>query len=84
MNVLSPVVRAVAVWFPAYLSLATMLSAVFLGGLWFLKRWALWGYTALFLSNQLVYLSLHRWNERALILPLAVTLTGWAYSRIMK
>lgn len=84
MMVLSPVVRDLAIWFPAFLSLSTLLSAVFLGGLWYLKRWALWGYTGVFVSNQLVYLALQRWNASALILPLAVTLTAWAYSRIMK
>lgn len=84
MMVLSPPVRAVAPWFPAYLSLATTCSTVFLAGLWFLKRWALWGYTAVFLANQAVFLSLHQWNGRALVLTLPITLTAWYYSKIMK
>jgi hypothetical protein len=83
MMVLSPPVRDMAPWFPTYLSLSTLCSAIFLGGLWFLKRWALWGYSLFFISNQVVYLSLHQWNGYALVLPLAVTLTAWAYSRKM-
>jgi len=84
MMVLSPPVQATAPWFPGFLSISTFLSAIFLGGLWYLKRWALWGYTVVFISNQLVYLALQKWNSSALILSLAITVTGWAYLKIMK
>ncbi len=84
MMVLSPPVREIAPWFPGYLSAATALAAACLGGLWFLKRWALWGYTFYFLAQQSVFLLLHRWDAHALILPLAVTATAWAYSKNMK
>jgi len=84
MMVISPVVRGVAFWFPTYLSISTVSSAIFLGGLWFLKRWGLWGYTAVFACNQAVFLGLHRWNAAALLLSLSITLAGWFYLKIMK
>ncbi len=84
MLVISPVMRSYAYWFPGYLSLATAASAFFLGGLWFLKRWALWGYSVLFLLNQVVFLGLNQWNAKAIILPLPIVLTAWLYRKIFK
>ncbi len=84
MMVISPAVREVAFWFPTYLSVSTLLSAVFLGGLWFLKRWGLWGYTAVFFCNQAVFLGLHRWNATAMLLILSIILAGWFHSKLMK
>jgi NADH:ubiquinone oxidoreductase subunit K len=80
---LSSEVRAVASWYPTYVSLSTVLLMVALYGLLQMKRRAFWAFLALFILHQAVQLSVHRWDFTSLILTLAIAVaSGLAYRRM--
>jgi hypothetical protein len=81
--VLSPPARSIP-WFPAYLSLSSILGIVFLSGLWSMRRWGLWGYSLLAVANQAVYLAIGQGKWISLVLFWTTTAVGWLYYRYMR
>lgn len=84
LMVISPPAAAVAPWYPIYLSLSTLFLILCLGGLWMMRKKAVWGISLYFVVDQLVYVVLGRWNAQALILLAAITIAGWFYYRKME
>lgn len=81
--VISPAAHSVAHWYPLYLSLSTTYETICLGGLGFMKKWAVLAYSGYAVANQLVYLALGNWNAYALVPSLAITMVSWIYFRRM-
>lgn len=82
--VISPPAAAVASWYPTYLSLSTLLLILCLGGMWMMRKKAVWGISFFLAVDQVVYLVLGRWSPQALILLAALTIAGWFYYRKME
>jgi len=80
----SPIIWQVGAWYPAYLSVSTAAVVFCLYGLWMMRRQAVWGYSALTVLNQAVYLFANQWKPVILILPTAVLAAGLFYYRRMK
>jgi hypothetical protein len=70
--VLSPISKQVGAVFPLYFSLSILLSLVCIGGLWLLKRWAVFVYGAVLIGNQIVLLLMGYWELSAAIIPVAI------------
>ncbi|HUO56966.1 MAG TPA: hypothetical protein VMV05_02205 [bacterium] len=79
----SPSVRNVSSWYPLYLSLSTLAVIIFLGAVGMMRKWGVIGYSLYAAIHQGVHLYLGLWNGTALILPAAVTVTGWIYYKRM-
>lgn len=80
---LSPSARSIG-WFPAYLSLSSILGILSLSGLWLMRRWGVWGYSLLAAANQAVYQFIGEGKWITLVLFWATTAAGWLYYRYMK
>lgn len=75
----SPTVWQMGAWYPAYLSLSTVLVVLCLGGLWLMRREAVWAYAILTIVNQGVYYLAHQWKPVILILPVVILATAFFY-----
>jgi hypothetical protein len=73
----------IAAWYPIYIGISAIIGAVCTYGLWTMKKWALYLYTALFVLNQIILLMLGVWSIIALIIPLIVVAICWAYQARM-
>jgi hypothetical protein len=80
----SPLIWQIAPWYPAYVCFSTTVTVAALGGLWALRRWAVWLYLGGVLVNQSVYLALHLWKSVILVLPFLIFCVILFYYRKMK
>jgi hypothetical protein len=64
--------------------MGTIITAVCLGNLWMMRKWAVLAYTIYFFVNQGVYLASGMWNERAILFPGLTLIVGWVYYRKME
>ncbi|GEM_PF-1246755 len=65
-------------WYPNYLTLSTLLSLVCLVGIWKMKRWAVFAYTILAVSNQIISFMAETWDLTALIVPALIVISSLA------
>ncbi len=75
--VFSDIARQIGDWFPPYSGSIAAISLVCMIGLWFTKKWAIYTYICLVVLNQIVLISMGRWNILILIIQgiiVAVTL----------
>jgi hypothetical protein len=59
-------------WYPPYLAFATIIGLTCMIGLWKMKKWAAYSYTGFVAINQIVMLTMGKWNAYGLLLPLFV------------
>jgi hypothetical protein len=76
--------RSIGTWYPPYLAFGAVLGLVCTVGLWLMRRWAVYLYTALMVLNQIVLLSMGVWNILALAIPLIVIIIGFSYLSRMR
>jgi hypothetical protein len=81
--VFSPGIQSKGKLYGLYTSLNFSISAICFGGLWLMRRWAVWAYAALIAVNQAVCLALQIWSPQAL-LPLILLATAVIYYRRME
>jgi hypothetical protein len=81
--VYSPTVLQAGKIYALYRSMGFTFLVVCFGGLWMMRRWAVWAFAGYFVVNQIVCLGFGIWDKNTLepLLPLAITL---AYYRKMK
>lgn len=60
--VFSDIARQIGNWFPPYSGSIAAISLVCMIGLWFTKKWAIYAYTCLVTVNQIVLITMNRWN----------------------
>ena len=70
---------AIGAWYPPTLALSGIIGAACTVGFWFMRRWALYPYTAMFVANQILLLAMGIWTISALILPAIVVVVGIVY-----
>ncbi len=66
---ISPVPKQFGAFYPGYFVIATIASLVSISGLWLLKKWAAWFYSAILVINQMVLVSMGLWEVSAAIIP---------------
>jgi hypothetical protein len=74
---------AIAPWYPIYAGLSIIIGAVCTYGLWMMKKWALYLYTAIFVLNQIIALMLGAFSLLGLAIPLVVVVICWVYQARM-
>ena len=62
-----PTTAAIGAWYPPYLGFSCVLGLCCMVGLWKMKKWAAYLYTAFVLVNQVVLLTMGVWNFLAII-----------------
>ncbi|MFI8605976.1 hypothetical protein ACIGCP_16035 [Cellulophaga baltica] len=70
--VFSDIARQIGSWYPPYLGLSAILGFTCMIGLWQMKKWAAYTYTAFVVLNQIILLVMGVWNIMALIIPAIV------------
>jgi len=67
-------------WYLLYLGLSTIIGLACMIGLWRMKRWAGYTYTAFAAINQVVLLAVGAWTVVALVVPAVVVFVALKYS----
>lgn len=70
--VFSPKAQQVGPWYPAYLGFSIVIGLVCIAGLWMMKKWAAYTYTAFLILNQFVLFAIGVWSLMALPIPALV------------
>jgi hypothetical protein len=70
-------------WYPPFLAVSSAVGAACTVGFWLMRRWAVYLYAGLCLS-QIVLLAMGSWNIVALLIPLAVVIIGFIYLPCME
>ena len=70
--VLSPMSKQAGAVYPLYFTLSVALSLICIGGLWLLKRWAVFVYGTVLIFNQIVLLVMGYWSFSAAIIPAVI------------
>ncbi len=70
--VFSPVSKQLSSFYPLYFGCSALFSFVSIAGLWLLKKWAVYLYTIILVSNQLVLYSMKLWELTAMLIPMLI------------
>ena len=75
---------AIGAWYPPYLALSSVIGLVCMIGLWQMRKWAVYLYTAFCVLNQVVLMAMGVWTIFALVIPAIVIAIGFAYISKMR
>jgi hypothetical protein len=70
--IFSPEAAHIAPWYPAMLAVSGIIGIACMTGLWQMRRWAVYVYTAMFAVTQLLFMTSSLWTPRSLIIPAIV------------
>jgi hypothetical protein len=82
--IFSSVASAIGAWYPPYLGLSAIIGLVCMIGLWQMRKWAVYLYTAFCVLNQVVLMAMGVWTIFALLIPAIVIAIGFAYISKMR
>lgn len=82
--VFSDIARQIGAWYPPYLAFSAVIGGVCMVGLWKMRRWAVFIYTAFCAINQIVLLLTGHWNVFAILLSGIVIAIGFSYLSRMR
>jgi glycerol-3-phosphate acyltransferase PlsY len=82
--IFSEVARSIGAWYPPYLAFSAVVGLACTVGLWLMRKWVIYLYTALVVLNQIVLFSMGVWNVLALAIPLVVIIVGFIYLSRMR
>lgn len=74
----SSIPRSIGPWYPPLLGFSAVVGLACMVGLWHMKKWAVYTYTAFALCNQVVLLVMGIWGVTALVIPALVIAFMWA------
>jgi hypothetical protein len=78
----SSISKQIGSWYPPYLGFSAVVGLICMVGLWNMKKWAAYTYTAFVIMNQIVLFSMGVWNIMALLIPGIVI--GIAFTHLRK
>jgi len=81
--VFSDAAAAIGAWYPPYLGFSAAVGAGCMIGMWLMKKWGAYGYTAFTAINQVVMLVMGVWGIAALVIPGIVVFFALKYSSRM-
>ena len=76
---LSDAARAIGPWYPPFLGVSALIGAVCAGGLWMMRKWAVYTYIAFGAFNQVILTTAGLWSLRALLIPAIVSVVMLIY-----
>jgi hypothetical protein len=82
--VFTDIARQIGARYPPYLAFSAVVGGICMLGLWKMRRWAVFTYTAFCAINQMVLLLTGHWNVFAILLPGIVIAIGFAYLSSMR
>jgi hypothetical protein len=80
----SSAVQNLPSWYPALLGVSALIGLVCMIGLWMMRKWAVYAYTALFAVNQIVLLASGLWSPMAFVVPLIIVVIMFVYLSRMR
>jgi len=80
----SSVVQSIAPWYPPLLAVSAVIGLACMVGLWMMRKWAVYTYTAFFLVNQVILIGTGLWNPVSLIIPLIIIIIMFVYLSRMR
>jgi hypothetical protein len=81
--IFSQAARSIGAWYPPYAAFGVAVGLASTVGLWLMRKWAVYLYTAVMVVNQIVLVSAGLWNIFALI-PLVIVIIGFCYLSRMR
>lgn len=69
----------IASWYPAFLGLSAVVGLICMIGLWKMKKWGVFLYTAMVVVVQVVLFAAHLWTPFSLLFPAIIIAIGFAY-----
>ena len=66
-------------WYPPLLGISAVVGLICMIGLWKMKKWAVFLYTALCVVIQVVLFTMHVWTPFSLVFPAIIIAIGFAY-----
>lgn len=81
---ISKFVQKIGMWYPPYLAFSTIVGLICVIGLWKMRKWSIFTYTALVVLNQIVFIACGYWNILTLVTPLIFISIGFFYLSKMK
>ena len=77
--VFSEVAMQIGRWFPPYSGFVAFVSLVCMIGLWYTRRWAAYAYFSLVVINQIVLITMGKWNMLTLIIQVVIVIITLSY-----
>jgi hypothetical protein len=77
--IFSPAAADIAPWYPVVLTASALVGLACMIGLWQMRRWAVYVYTAMFAVVQLLFMASSLWTAKSLILPATVIVIMFVY-----
>jgi hypothetical protein len=71
-------------WYPVLLGISTVIGLACLIGLWMMRKWAVYTYTGLSATNQVILIATGLWNPFTLLLPAIVIVVMFIYLSKMR
>jgi len=75
----SSTVQGIAPWYPPLLAVSAAIGLACMIGLWMMRRWAVYTYTAFAAVTQVIMFSTGLWNPIGLIIPLIIIIVMFIY-----
>jgi hypothetical protein len=78
------VMRTLPLWYPALLGVGALIGLACMIGLWMMRKWAVYTYTAFAAINQVILIATGLWNPIALIVPAIIIVVMFVYLSRMR
>jgi len=82
--IFSEIARSIGGWYPPLLAISALIGLACTIGLWMMRKWAVYVYTAFAALNQLIMIVMGAWNPIALIIPGIVIVVMFIYISKMR
>jgi|ERR1043166_4661226 hypothetical protein len=77
--IFSQTARSIGPWYPPLLAVSAVIGLACMIGLWMMRRWAVYTYTAFAAINQVIMIATGIWNPVALIIPAIIIVIMFVY-----
>ena len=67
--IFSQIARNIGAWYPPLVAFSVVVGLVCMIGIWKMRKWGVYAYTAFFVVNQVVLLATGLWSISALAIP---------------
>jgi hypothetical protein len=75
----SSLARGIAPWYPAWLGVISVVGLVCMVGLWMMRRWAVYVFTAVTALNQAILIAKNAWNPLSVVVPAIIIVVMLIY-----
>jgi hypothetical protein len=82
--IFSQTASGIGPWYPPLLAVSAAIGLACMIGLWMMRKWAVYTYTAFAAINQVIMLATGIWNPIALIIPAIIIVIMFVYLSRMR